>query len=95
MKKSISQLPPLICAIKAEDSSGSNPQSGKRFIPADRIPQVRPGYLSRATTRLTHRQDQLRVSKPADERMVQLNAEIDTLVNNVGMKDWNTLTNAQ
>ncbi|XP_073841483.1 uncharacterized protein [Musca autumnalis] len=77
---SLRHLPSPSCARKGERILREVIlKAAKRFIPAGRIPLMRPNYPSRAS-RLAQQRDQKRVDDPADERIVQLNAEIENLV---------------
>jgi hypothetical protein len=62
-------------------------KAAKKYIPAGRIPQVKPNYPSEAIP-LTKERDDLRKSNPASPRITTLNREITKLVNDHRKTKW-------
>ncbi|XP_036340625.1 uncharacterized protein LOC118749989 [Rhagoletis pomonella] len=58
-----------------------------RFIPAGRIPEIRPGFPTEAA-RLADVRDRTRRANPEDPSIKDLNAEIKRLVNNHKRNKW-------
>lgn len=59
----------------------------KSFIPAGRIPKIRPNFPSAAAL-LADKRDEIRQNNPADIRIIELNRRISNLVNEHKKQKW-------